>query len=110
MLRLSGEISNWKVRATGFSAGCIIAAGAVLFICLYADPFGDPGHFVAALLTAFAAGVALGFAVNYGRIADVLNEKECYRQEVNRMAESKRILEEKFLKRRLSSIPSRSLK
>jgi len=102
-LELARDGKGWKFRATGLYAVCILSAYMTYSIISKGDLANSPNDLVLAILATFVSGIALGFAVMNGRVADALDVKEQYRKEVNRLAQAKRILEEKSLKKRGSS-------
>ncbi len=104
---ISGEVHGfkWDVRATGLAAAVVLGAGAVLLILFFGDPMQKPAHFMAALFSAYVAGIMTNAIVSHARLSDALKDKETYRRELDRVADAKRKCEEMLVKYRRSSAP-----
>lgn len=102
------NVVRYRIRSAGLAAIAILAAGAVFGVLLFGDPMHNPAHFMAALFASFVSGSIFSGIMMNGRLSDALKEKENYRLELNRVTEAKRVNEEKFMRRRLSSAPPAS--
>lgn len=98
-----GHRFSGTIRATGLYGGAIVSAGAFFAEVAWLHPGSNPEQFPLAAATAFVCGALVNAVMSQGRIADALNAKDLYRQQVDEMAASRRRLEESILSTRLSS-------
>lgn len=100
-------VGSARVSATGLWAGALLVGATLLGMLLWGD-FTKPQHFMATLLLAWVAGMFAAAAMLMGRVAEALAFAEHYRLEVKAQSERQRVLEEKLLTHRLSSLPESS--
>lgn len=102
-LGVAASLKGVNLRATGLYAGAVASGLAFGAVLLWGKPLENPGHFVWSVIMAFICGSFTNAVMSHGRLTDALAEKDNYRREANRVAESRNKLEDKFLAHRLSS-------